>query len=275
MRASSSWIKLQFVVRKHVMNTYQMHTLSPFFYFITFSPPLFPFCPVFDFFFLFVFWLQPLSLWLAPSPCCWWSVILMRRIQMCCIMHLFECTSVCICVCVFPFLGAYTYVRRIWGLCASVILSLSSVMTRAALGPLERAPTNCGQTWLSPHHRPPRGCPHLEAVVERARCVGVERGGPGEVQAGTGCMNHCRRWQPIWGCEERERRWWRRIFHLSVLLRAECETNWLKREKHKNLNQIHRIPTTTSSLSCTATQTCTYRMVMTLFSQQWPSFPAE
>lgn len=28
MRASSSWIKLQFVVRKHVMNTYQMHTLS-------------------------------------------------------------------------------------------------------------------------------------------------------------------------------------------------------------------------------------------------------
>lgn len=30
MRASSSWIKLQFVVRKHVMNTYQIHTFSLF-----------------------------------------------------------------------------------------------------------------------------------------------------------------------------------------------------------------------------------------------------
>lgn len=47
MRASSSWIKLQFVVRKHVMNTYQMHTLTLLFFFfvpypVTFShPPLF------------------------------------------------------------------------------------------------------------------------------------------------------------------------------------------------------------------------------------------
>lgn len=51
MRASSSWIKLQFVVRKHVMNTYQMHTLSPSFYSITLSLPISPsLFHVFDFF---------------------------------------------------------------------------------------------------------------------------------------------------------------------------------------------------------------------------------
>ena len=47
MRASSSWIKLQFVVRKHVMNTYQMHTLSLFLFYHIFSISL---GPVSDFF---------------------------------------------------------------------------------------------------------------------------------------------------------------------------------------------------------------------------------
>lgn len=42
MRASSSWIKLQFVVRKHVMNTYQMHTLSLFLFYHIFSTSLTP-----------------------------------------------------------------------------------------------------------------------------------------------------------------------------------------------------------------------------------------
>lgn len=42
MRASSSWIKLQFVVRKHVMNTYQMHTFSLFLFYHIFSTSLSP-----------------------------------------------------------------------------------------------------------------------------------------------------------------------------------------------------------------------------------------
>lgn len=98
MRASSSWIKLQFVVRKHVMNTYQVHTLSLFLFYHIFSPSALSLI-------FFVFWLQPPSLWLIPSLFFWWSVILMWRIQMCCIMYSFVCTCVCICVCS-HFLGA-------------------------------------------------------------------------------------------------------------------------------------------------------------------------
>lgn len=50
MRASSSWIKLQFVVRKHVMNTYQMHTpLSLFWFYYIFPNPVSLFAVLFDF----------------------------------------------------------------------------------------------------------------------------------------------------------------------------------------------------------------------------------
>lgn len=52
---------------------------------------------------------------------------------------------------------------------------------------------------LSPYTRPLRGCPHLQAVTEWARCVGVGRSGPGNIQAGTSCMGQTRRRQPIWG----------------------------------------------------------------------------
>lgn len=85
MRASSSWIKLQFVVRKHVMNTYQMHTLS-----------LFLFYHIFLFFCLFDS--HPHLSWLISSLLFWWSVILMWHIQLRCIIHPFKCTCVCICV---------------------------------------------------------------------------------------------------------------------------------------------------------------------------------
>lgn len=85
MRASSSWIKLQFVVRKHVMNTYQMHTLSLFlFYYI--------------FLFFCLFDSHPHLSRLISSLLFWWSVILMWHIQLYCIIHPFKCTCVCICV---------------------------------------------------------------------------------------------------------------------------------------------------------------------------------
>lgn len=57
---------------------------------------------------------------------------------------------------------------------------------------------------LWPYHRPLRGCPHLQAVTERAWCIGVGRGRPGYIQTLTSCMEQPRRWQPIWGCEKRE-----------------------------------------------------------------------
>lgn len=49
MRASSSWIKLQFVVRKHVMNTYQMHTLSLLLFYHILTTSRSPFAALFDF----------------------------------------------------------------------------------------------------------------------------------------------------------------------------------------------------------------------------------
>lgn len=88
MRASSSWIKLQFVVRKQVMNTYQVHTLSLSLYSITF----FSFC-LFD--------SHPHLSRLISSLLSWWSVILMWHIQLYCIIHPFKCTRVCRCVKIF------------------------------------------------------------------------------------------------------------------------------------------------------------------------------
>lgn len=112
MRASSSWIKLQFVVRKHVMNTYQMHTLSLFLFYHIFS--FFSPCPVSDF---LSFWLNPRLSTSFPFFS-WWSVILMWHIQLCSVMHPFVCTCVCICVCS-PLRG--TYVMWIWECCFSLI----------------------------------------------------------------------------------------------------------------------------------------------------------
>lgn len=90
MRASSSWIKLQFVVRKHVMNTYQMHTLSPSFYSITLSLPVSP-----SLFHVFGFFCLSDStschslsgfLMLCPTE--------VTYSQLCCIM----CSFICACV---------------------------------------------------------------------------------------------------------------------------------------------------------------------------------
>lgn len=173
MRASSSWIKLQFVVRKHVMNTYQMHTLSLFLYSITFSLPLFLSAPSL----IFLSFDSSLSFWLIPSLCFWWSVILMRHIQICCIMYPFVCTSVCICVC-----SHFLYICKAYLEVVHICHSVAYYDMCLCLGPLECAVANCALVSLlslSPYHRPPWGCPHLEAVVERAWCVGMEWGGPG------------------------------------------------------------------------------------------------
>lgn len=125
MRASSSWIKLQFVVRKHVMNTYQMHTLSLFLFYHILSPSLpLPFSLIF-----LSFWLCLPSLQLISSLFFWWSVILMWHIQLYCIMYPFICTCVCICVhkslrCIHCICDMY-----VRGLCVSIILLLLFIIT--------------------------------------------------------------------------------------------------------------------------------------------------
>lgn len=118
MRASSSWIKLQFVVRKHVMNTYQMHTLSLFLFYHILSPSLpLPFSLIF-----LSFWLYLPSLQLISSLFFWWPVILMWHIQLYCIMYAYAWHKSLWCIhCICDM-----YVR---GLCVSVILLLLFIIT--------------------------------------------------------------------------------------------------------------------------------------------------
>lgn len=209
MRASSSWIKLQFVVRKHVMNTYQMHTLSLFLFYHILTTSRSPFAALFDFFFRPFRRCRP-SLQLISSLFFWWSVTLMGHIQLYCIMHPFICTCVCIflhiflgclhCICdrvVFhchPFIAVY---RRI-----SISDHFCAWRPAACKLYLLCLYISC-HVW--PYRRPLRGWPHLQAVPERAWCVGAGGGGPGYIHTFTSCMDQQWRRQPIWGCEERRR----------------------------------------------------------------------
>lgn len=150
MRASSSWIKLQFVVRKHVMNTYQMHTLFLFLFYhflhLSLSLPLPLPCSL-----IFLsFWLYPPSLQLISSLFFWWPVILMWHVRLCCIMYPFVCTCVCICVCT-HFLDAYIYVICIWECSHCCPLSRVSVSLW----------TNCVQTCPLVHLLRPCSLSHL------------------------------------------------------------------------------------------------------------------
>lgn len=222
MRASSSWIKLQFVVRKHVMNTYQMHTLSLFLFYHIFYTSLSP--SALSLIFL-SFWLYPPSLQLIPSLFFWWSVILIWHIQLCCIMYPCVCICVCICVC-----------SHILGLCAYIcdmclgVLSVSVMkclcvchsffaiyyhisLSQTTCMCFEQVCVSlhvyllCLCIWCSysPYHRPLWQCSHLEGVAKRAWCISVNRGRPGYFQTDTSCMDQPRRWQPIWGYSERDK----------------------------------------------------------------------
>lgn len=144
MRASSSWIKLQFVVRKHVMNTYQMHTLSLFLFYHIFSTSLSLPKPCSLIFFFFCLFDSTPRLYSSFPRFFWWSVILMWHIQLYCIMYPFVLTCVCICVCT-HFLGAYIYVCYMYMRvsCDSTILLLLFLITCLCLRPLAYAVDNC------------------------------------------------------------------------------------------------------------------------------------
>lgn len=115
MRASSSWIKLQFVVRKHVMNTYQMHTLSLFLFYHIFSTSLSLPLPC-SLIFL-SFWLYP------PSLAHFLSVFLMAcHIDVTYSAVLYN-IPLCMYMCMHTFFRVHIYVICIWESC--VCLSFS------------------------------------------------------------------------------------------------------------------------------------------------------
>jgi len=97
---------------------------------------------------------------------------------------------------------------------------------------------------LSPYHWPLWGCPHLQAVAEWARCVGVGRRVPGDIQTVTSCMYQCWRWQPIWGYEEREKRWWEgdsmREQVMSKEMKGLNKNRWGVNKKSKEKKKIHK-----------------------------------
>lgn len=139
MRASSSWIKLQFVVRKHVMNTYQMHTLTLFLFYHIFSIIL---CPVSDF---LSFWLYPPpSLRLIPSV-----FLMVCHIDVTYSAVLYNIPPymyMCMHMCIFIFLGEYICDMYLRVLCVSVILLLLFVLSHLHFRPLARAVDNWVQT---------------------------------------------------------------------------------------------------------------------------------
>lgn len=91
---------------------------------------------------------------------------------------------------------------------------------------------------LSPYHWPLRGCPHLQAVTEWAWCVGMGRGGPGYIQTGTSCVGQHRRWQPIWGFEEKREK----MLRTGAEGRVEVK-RWRKnkQEAKKETNRLQKI----------------------------------
>lgn len=204
MRASSSWIKLQFVVRKHVMNTYQMHTLFLFILsnFLHHSPST---AALFNFFFFSFFDSLLHHLLLISSLVFWWSVTLLWHIQLDCIMHPFICT------CAYIWVDTFFKVHTLYIICHSLIavychLCISDHFCVQTCPPVYRVCLYISFA-LWPYHRPPCWCPHLQAVTKWAGCIGVGRRGPGHIQTLTGCMDQPWRWQSIWCYEKRGTEW--------------------------------------------------------------------
>lgn len=187
MRASSSWIKLQFVVRKHVMNTYQMHTLSPSFYSITLSLPVSPsLFHVFGFFLSFWLYILSFPLWISDVMSYWsdiFTVVLYNVLLYMCMCRLcahahfliFRVCNMCTLLCVCPVTLLLLFSENFYALWKTVCKLVHLLWL-------------CILWCLSPYDRPLWGCPHLQTVVEWAWCIRVDRGGPGHVQTGISCM---------------------------------------------------------------------------------------
>lgn len=152
---------------------------------------------------------------------------------------MYMCMHMCVCT---HFLGAYICDMYLRAVCVSVnVLLLFIITSLCHPHHLCHRMTVCKLVYLlwlnissalSPSHWPLRGCPHLQAVTEGAWCVGMSRGGPGYIQTGTSCVGQHRRWQPIWGCEEKREK----MLRTGAEGRVEVKEN--KQEAKKETNRL-------------------------------------